>query len=792
MADRYWVGGSGTWDATTTTNWSDTSGGLGGFSAPTSADNVIFDSLSNATAYTVTVGTNAACLDLTATGPLVGNVTFSYATSSRINCYGSFTFLPSPIATVTWSGGVNSLITFRATTTGKTVTTNGVSLQSTSLIFDGVGGGWTLGSAISINVDNANFVVTNGTFNTGNFDITAANFLSTAVGTRTINLGSSTIRVAAGFRLEQTAGLTFNPDTSQIIAGVAFVGAGLTFYNVSFDPILGLLLTITGANTFNNFTINSPSLALGIKPIALGANQTVNGVLTLGTANVSGRRVSIRSDVFGTRRTITLNGSLDPILDTDFRDIDVAGTVATPWTGTRLGNGGNNNNITFDAGKTVYWNLAGTQNLNATAWATTPTGTPSDTNFPLIQDTAVVTEAGAAGTIIINAGYNISTLTFDNGVSTRTSAVTLSFTNSVLFSTPNFFGDLKLSSGVTIIGTPVATFSGSTTQNITSAGKTFTNGLTITSFNGTLVLQDNLTCSATVTLTQGTLDLNNNTLTCTAFSSTNSNTRAIAFGTGNITTTGTGTVWNTGTVTNFSRTGTPTVNISNNSATATTVSTGALTEAQSLNFNYTTGTYTLTDTTSVYRSVNFTGFAGTIPNSTRTIFGSLTISTGMTLTAGANATTFASTAAGNTITSNGKTQDYPLIFNGIGGTFAFQDALTQGSTRAFTITNGTVQLKNGVTSTVGVFATSSTNQKFLQSTTPGSQATLSQASGTINASNLTIQDINAIGGATWNALLSNNNVNGGNNAGWDFGVVPIIFIELNGVKLKSFTQPRRF
>lgn len=38
MADRYWVGGSGSWNATTTTNWSATSGGLGGASAPTSAD----------------------------------------------------------------------------------------------------------------------------------------------------------------------------------------------------------------------------------------------------------------------------------------------------------------------------------------------------------------------------------------------------------------------------------------------------------------------------------------------------------------------------------------------------------------------------------------------------------------------------------------------------------------------------------------------------------------------------------------------------------------------------------
>ena len=49
MADRYWVGGAGTWDNTGTARWSTSSGGASGASAPTSADNVFFDSASNAT-----------------------------------------------------------------------------------------------------------------------------------------------------------------------------------------------------------------------------------------------------------------------------------------------------------------------------------------------------------------------------------------------------------------------------------------------------------------------------------------------------------------------------------------------------------------------------------------------------------------------------------------------------------------------------------------------------------------------------------------------------------------------
>jgi hypothetical protein len=43
VASRFWVGGSGTWDASDTTHWSATSGGAGGQSVPGSADTVTID-----------------------------------------------------------------------------------------------------------------------------------------------------------------------------------------------------------------------------------------------------------------------------------------------------------------------------------------------------------------------------------------------------------------------------------------------------------------------------------------------------------------------------------------------------------------------------------------------------------------------------------------------------------------------------------------------------------------------------------------------------------------------------
>jgi hypothetical protein len=142
------------------------------------------------------------------------------------------------------------------------------------------------------------------------------------------------------------------------------------------------------------------------------------------------------------------------------------------------------------------------------------------------------------------------------------------------------------------------------------------------------------------------------------------------------------------------------------------------------------------------------------------------------------------------ILTNLKTIDNPIIFDGIGGSWLFFDALTLGSTRSLTFINGTIRLFAGTTNTVGSFATSGTNAKYLLSTTLGTAATISAASGTNTVSYLTIQDSYATGGATWDALAITN-VDAGNNTGWLFSTTPSIGNEIT-MRLRSFTQPRRF
>ena len=103
MADRYWVGGTGTWNTTSTTNWSATSGGGSGASVPTVADSVFFD---QAGTYTVTMTGALACLDITVSA---GTVTFATGTSPSIDIRGSMTLLAGTV----WSSCLINILRCR-------------------------------------------------------------------------------------------------------------------------------------------------------------------------------------------------------------------------------------------------------------------------------------------------------------------------------------------------------------------------------------------------------------------------------------------------------------------------------------------------------------------------------------------------------------------------------------------------------------------------------------------------------------------------------------------------------
>lgn len=769
MATYYWVGGSGNWNATSTTNWASSSGGSGGAGVPTSADDVIFDAGSNVGTgnFTVTVtGTTASrarCRDFStggAGGALDGTMTFSMPSTAYLECYGSMTF---PATNFLVSGASGSLLLFKSTTTGKTITTNGISLNNIPVEFDGVGGEWILGSAFT---SAAVVTVRNGTFDTSasNYAVTVAALQSGLTGTRSIKLNGSTVTgtaSAAAIQLANTAGLTFNAGTSTIVLSGTFpilTGGDQTFYNVSFTTAsAGALCTLSGNNTFNNLTFTSPS-STGLISVVINASSscTVNGTLTLGTANTPIRRIQVASDTIGSARTITVNGTVATLADVDFRDITTSGTAGT-WSGTRLGNGGNLTGITTDSPKTVY--RVGTGNWSATEWKLSG-GSVDANNFPLAQDTAILDTGTTTGTHTIDANWWIGSL----DLSLLNVAVTLA----TGLTSPIIYGNITLNANATVTGSNNFVFYGLTNQTFTSAGKVLTQGIVVNKPTGNLILADNLTSTSSVgfVLTRGALRLNNNSLSCVLFNANNTNTRSIEFGTsGNIVVTGNGTtVWSLNSALGFSYTGTSNVNLtytgSSSSRTITHATTGSPTEAIAINFNITAGSdFVSVQTGSSIKDLNFTGFTGTLSSaSSFTSYGNITFSTGMIVAGNTNTWTLASTGT-QYITSNGQTMSPTITQNGVSGTVRLVDNFTQSFSKTYTLTAGSLNL-DGKTLTTGSFSSNNTNARSISFGSNGNILLLSNGATVWNFQNSSNFTVTGTGTIDLNSPLTKTFVGG--------------------------------
>jgi hypothetical protein len=619
----YWRGGTGNWSDTT--KWDTVSGGPGPAAIPTSADSVNFDSLSNATAYTITISgvTIARCAAFNMAGPAVGNVTF--AGSVPIAFHGNVLFAATGI-TRTYTGTMNW-----AGDSSYTFNTNGLTLASNCTVI-GVGSTWALG--FNTNIGASTFTVTYGTFSTSgsNYSLTAGTLSSSNSNVRTVNLNNSSVSLTSSGPVTFTTStnLTFNAGTSTITMDASaptFSGGGQTFYNVTFNNPSGLNASISGANTFNNLTFSGRT-TVGINASTFAANQTISGTLTVSAGTASAFRNFLASNTLGTSRT--LNCAAVSLTDVDFRDITIAG-AATPASGTRLGDAKGNSGITFPAAKTVYYRNTATNNWGtgsngswvvpislpgATCSSTTltTTGSPAlvvgmtivtsngtslgtisagsgnswtvtvggtfptpetmlafaatsdPTMFPLAQDTAVFAAGvfpAAGTTTTVNANYNIGTIDM-SGRQQPGNVMTLATGSQ----TPAIYGNWINGTGTTLTASANPTFAGRVAQTITSAGKAFPQSPGINTPGGSVTLQDAMTItSGNFTHIAGTFDANgyNFTLNVGGFVSSNSNIRTIAVGSGTWTITSTG-GWNASTSTNLTVTGTGTISLTNASA----------------------------------------------------------------------------------------------------------------------------------------------------------------------------------------------------------------------------------
>jgi fibronectin-binding autotransporter adhesin len=596
MANRYWVGGTASWDGTVGTKWALTSGGAGGEAVPTSADDVFFDGNSGAGTVTIASG-NAGAKSITCTG-FTGTLTIG----SAISVAGNVTLVTG--MTVTGSGTLSFTATATLITAGKTIGPLSIAAS---------GGTVTLGDAV--NTSFWGITVSSGTFDTAGFNVTTGALTSTGSSVRGITLGASNVTLNGSIQFTGT-NLTFNAGTSLItviILQPSLTLGGKTFYDLTCSSAC-LYPTFVTSAVFRNLTFNAPaSSRTGVAQF--DANQTIDGTFTVAAgANGSARRL-IASTTPGTVRTLT--AATTDLTDADFMDITGAG--AAGWSGTRLGNAGNNSGITFAAAKTVYYSAATAGTFSSTNWATTSGGATSGNNFPLPQDTAIIDNNSGTGTLTLQGGNDFG-LYGAIDASARTTALTINqnsgiFLNSLIGCV--FVGSLTLSSSITISGTGTNSLLNRTgALLITSSGKTWTQTFIVSSFGATVRLVDAFSLSS-LTHSNGTLDLDGKTLTVSTQYTTASGTKNLTFNGGTVVCSGTGTAWSNSSPTNFTTTaGTGTGKISMTAATAKTFAGGGSTYNCTLSNDGAgaltiTGSNTFTTLANGVQPTTFTFTAGT-------------------------------------------------------------------------------------------------------------------------------------------------------------------------------------
>ena len=254
MADRYWVGGTGTWNSSSTTNWSATSGGAAGATAPTNVDAAIFDA--NSGSGTVTVASSAVSLNTTVNN---SGITLSLSGSP----------------TLCTSAGTLTLTLGTIVLNSNTLTCGRFSSSNTN--------------ARTINFDIGNITLT-GNAATIWFTPTATNL--TLLGTPLVNCTYSGATGTRSIVHGATAdGSESNAISFSITAGtdiVAFDVAGTpgvsAVKNLNFTGFTGTAPQTYGVNVYGNVTLNS-GMTFGTGGINFAGTS---GLQTYATNGVTG------------------------------------------------------------------------------------------------------------------------------------------------------------------------------------------------------------------------------------------------------------------------------------------------------------------------------------------------------------------------------------------------------------------------------------------------------------------------------------------------------------------------
>lgn len=388
MASRYWVGGSGTWDGTSTANWSATTGGASGASAPTTADDVVFDSNSG-TAATVTVASTAVALNTTVNKSDI-NISLS-ANSTLATTAGTFSLISG---TLTLNSYILTVGIFRS---------SGSSARTFAFGTGKIQLNWNGSNAKVVDCGTLSNLTVSGT--------PLMELVGTGTSNYTIQYGTSngTAARVCSFSFLKTTAATFILD-------------GAVFKDLTFNASNATLKFGNDISLYGNFTVTSISSITDsgkISFIATSGTQDIdfNGYSHAGAiiVNAPGGTVRLQSAL-----TLTGTGTSDGLTLT-------AGTFNA-----------NNYNVTipfFNSSNTNVRTLtmgSGTWSISGSSAGTPVWQLGTTTNLTFNKDTANIiftsTDTGAGSTRTFAGGgltYNKLTI----GGATGTSTVEIQGTN---------------------------------------------------------------------------------------------------------------------------------------------------------------------------------------------------------------------------------------------------------------------------------------------------------------------------------------------------------------------------
>lgn len=385
---RFWVGGTGTFDSSTTTHWAATSGGAGGASVPGSIDTATFDGNSGAPVVTTSGAQSIAALNLSTgfTGSLVcgaaltvsGAVTHvqgTLNTAGFAQSWGSYSNTGTLTRTLTMGASAIAIIGTGsvwsvASATGMTLTANTATVTFSGVAANITPGGVTYsGTTFVINSTGTFSIVNSGTISNLTYAPTAGN-------ANVLSIAAAALIISTALHLTGSVA----PNRPAIISSVIGTQRTLTcngtvtVASMDFQDIKGAgtaswnLSAVSSGDCGGNATITFATAQTNYwqSPVSSAFSTVARWFLATNGGGGAGR-VPLPQDtaVFDVNSTATFSVALDTVRYGTVIATGFTGVLSSTITTSCFGNWTNGSGMTITGSGAIIFAGRGSQTLTS-------------------------------------------------------------------------------------------------------------------------------------------------------------------------------------------------------------------------------------------------------------------------------------------------------------------------------------------------------------------------------------------------------------------------------------------